>query len=64
MKPHPDAPPAQATAFLAAMVSYARADAATVPVTFQTFDDEKPGPGGRHELSRMIRRDARDRNQV
>ena len=54
MKPHLDAPPGQAMAFLAALVGCAGADAAAVPVTFQTFDDEKPGGRGRHELTRMI----------
>ena len=49
-----DAPKGQAVAFLAALAGCAEAEAAAAPMTFQTFDDAKPGGQGRPALARML----------
>lgn len=48
-----DAPLGQAAAFLVALAGRGEAEAAG-PMTFQTFDDEKPGGQGRPALARML----------
>jgi hypothetical protein len=40
--------------FLAALLACAEAEAAATPLTFQTFDDAKPGGNNRRELARTL----------
>lgn len=54
MNPPPSAQGGQAVPFLAALLGCAEAEAAAAPLTFQTFDDAKPGGPGRPALARMI----------
>lgn len=49
-----DAPMGQAVAFLAALAGRAEAESAAVPMTFQTFDDEKPGGQSRPMMARLL----------
>ena len=50
----PDAPMGQTVAFLGALANCTEAEATAAPMTFQTFDDAKPGGQGRPALARIL----------